>query len=148
MGSNSGIKLNITGFENLLEQIQQADGNINSATEQALNESAAVVAEELRSAATSAGVPASVVNAIKQDAAKWNGNKCSVSVGWKLGTFDPRNPSQGYKALFANYGTPHRQEHGKVKGQFFITDAKKRASKRVKKIQKQTLENILKGLEK
>lgn len=146
MGSNSGIKLDIKGFEKLLERVQEAEGDIESATTQALSESAAAVAAELRSAASAAGVPGSVTSGITQDAPKWEGNKCSVSVGWKVGSYDPRNLSQGFKAIFLNYGTPHRTQHGKVQGKRFIAAAKSAATSKARSAQKKAFNDILKGL--
>ena len=144
--AKSGISLKLKGFDKLLEEIQRANGDIKAATEQAMNKSVAVVEKELHQHCDAAGVPSSVSSAIRADRAQWRGNVCEAEVGWKLGAYDPKNPSQGHKAIFLNYGTPHRKKHGKVKGRLFIGKAKDASEKQVKKIQKQTLEEILKGL--
>jgi hypothetical protein len=71
------------------------------------------------------------------------GNTYRAEVGYKKGSYDPSNPSDGYKVVFLNYGTPRRTMHGKVKARGFILNAKKKASPQIKKAQKATLEKIL-----
>lgn len=148
MGKNSGIKLNLKGFDKLLEQIQEAGGNVDKATERAIDKSVDVVSQELHNACNSAGVPSSVSSEIKSERAKWTGNRCSARVGWRLGTYNPKNLSQGFKAIFLNYGTPRRKEHGKITARNFIATAKKASKPKLRKIQKETLDEILKGLPK
>lgn len=72
-----------------------------------------------------------------------DGNRYSAAVGYKKGSYDPSAPSDGYKVVFLNYGTPRRTKHGKVAARGFIQKAKKNASKQIKKAQKETLEKIL-----
>lgn len=148
MGKNSGIKLDIKGFNKLLEEIQRAGGDINKATEKAMNKSVDVVSQELKNACNKAGVPSSISSEIKSQPAEWDGNRCSAAVGWKLGAYNPDNPSQGYKAIFLNYGTPHRKKHGKITARNFIGAAKKSSTPKLRKIQKETFDEILKGLPK
>lgn len=148
MGKNSGSILNLKGFDKLLEQIQEAGGNVDKATEQAINKSVDVVSQDLHNACNSAGVPSSISSEIKTDRAEWNGNVCSSRVGWKLGAYNPDNPSQGYKAIFLNYGTPRRKKHGKITARNFIATTKETSKKKLRKIQKETLDEILKGLPK
>lgn len=159
-----GIKLNLNGFEKMLEEIQAAGGNVEAAAEETLNECAKVVETELHSACDAAGVHASISSEIGVQKGK-SGNRLSARVGWKMGSYDPKNPSAGYKAVFRNYGTIRRQvkdtgEHatvggnwktlgtdrGAVAGTGFIAAAKKASAPKVKKIQKKKLTEILKGL--
>lgn len=134
--------LEIKGFEKLLEKVQQAEGNIDKVTTMIANESVDIIYSDLKNAAEAAGVPSSVVNEITKEKATWHGNVCSAGVGWKLGSFNPDNPSQGYKAIFLNYGTPRRSKHGQIQGRFFITRAKGTSRKKVKKVQQKALEEI------
>lgn len=162
----AGIKLNLKGFEKLLDEIQEAGGNLVKATEEAVTASAEVVESELRSACNNAGVPASITSEI-HTTVEWNGNRCSAKVGWDMGSYDPKNPSAGYKAVFLNYGTPKRfvskdklhvnirgrwvtesKDRGAIAPKHFISSAKDAATPKVKKIQKKTLNEILKGLKK
>ncbi len=134
--------LEIKGFEKLLEKVQQAEGDIESVTTKVANEGVDIMYSDLKNAANAAGVPSSVSNEITKEKASWNGNVCSAGVGWKLGSFNPDKPSQGYKAIFLNYGTPRRSKHGQVQGRFFITSAKKSSKKKVKKAQENALKEI------
>ncbi len=162
----SGIKLNLKGFEKMLDEIQVVGGNIDSAAQVTLDECANVVETELRTACNSAGVPQSVSGEITVTKGK-NGNRFYAKVGWKMGGYDPKNPSAGYKAVFHNYGTTRRNvkdtgertpvggnwktlgtDRGAVTGSGFIGKAKKASSPKVKKIQKEKLAKILKGLKK
>ena len=69
-----------------------------------------------------------------------------VQVGWEMGEYNPQNLSEGFKALFLNFGTPHRSKHGKVKARGFITRAKKKSKKNIKAAQENALNEILRGL--
>lgn len=155
----------LQGFTELLEEIQKAGGSIDSATEKAVIESENVIEQSLKSACSSAGVPASISGAIDKELHK-NGNVYSGSVGWTLGAYDPRNPSTGYKAVFLNYGTARRmaktgrrhlingkwvtlhESRGAIAPRGFIEAGKRQSKAKVKAIQKQTFEEILKGLKK
>ena len=75
------------------------------------------------------------------------GDVYTAKVGWEIGTYDPTNLSQGYKALFLNYGTPKRKR-SQIKARYFIATAKKKAKNPIKDIQNQVLDDILKELEK
>lgn len=160
----AGIKLNLKGFEKMLEEIQAAGGNVEAAAEETLNECAKVVETELHSACDAAGVPSSISSEIGVQKGK-SGNRFFAKVGWKMGSYDPKNPSAGYKAVFRNYGTIRREvkdtgEHatvggnwktlgtdrGAVEGTGFISSAKESSAPKVRKIQKQKLDEILKGL--
>lgn len=160
----AGIKLNLNGFKQMLDEIQAAGGNVEQAAEETLNECANVVETELHSACDAAGVPSSVSSEIGVRKEK-SGNRFSAKVGWKMGNYDPNNLSAGYKAVFRNYGTIRREvkdtgEHatvggnwktlgtnrGAVTGTGFITQAKESSGPKVRKIQKQKLNEILKGL--
>ena len=135
-----GLKLDVKGIEDYLERIEKAGGNVDAAAMKAIKESADVAERELRNAA-SAKVPSSITEAITTEVSV-SGNTYFARVGWKRGIYDPKNLSQGYKAIFLNYGTP------RVKPRNFIETAKKKAKKPIKDIQNQVLDDILKELEK
>jgi hypothetical protein len=148
----------------MLEEIQAAGGNVEAAAQDTLNECAKVVETELNAACNAAGVPSSVSSEIDIRTGR-SGNRFFARVGWKMGNYDPKNPSAGFKAVFMNYGTIRRKvkdtgEHatvggnwktlgtdrGAVTGTGFIAQAKEESAPKVKKIQKQKLTEILKGL--
>ena len=160
------LKLTLIGFDGLLEEIQSASGEIASATERALQSSANLLTNEIRSGAAQRNVPTTdLINPTP----KWSGNRCSVEVGFKLGAYDSVNPSSGYLALFKEYGAPagggvrNVKESGiiaKVGGEFktlnksrgsvnadpFIRPALEQNQKAIREAQKTALERILGGL--
>ncbi len=135
--------LQLKGFDDLLEQIQKAGGSIDAAADSCLRQSANIMQTELQAQMQAAGVDSDLIDSMPQPQITVNGNRYSAAVGYKKGDYDPSNPSDGYKVVFLNYGTPRRTMHGKVKARGFIEKAKKKARPRIKAAQQETLEEIL-----
>lgn len=151
MGSKSVLRLQ--GFDTLIKEIDRAGGDIDNAIVKAIAESETIVEKQLKAECDRVGVPGSISGEIKKEAPKMQNDVCTGVVGWKLGAYDPKNPSPGYKAVFLNYGTVRRKtatgaNRGEIVGRGFITAAKKKSKKPVAKVQQETFENILKGLKK
>lgn len=140
--------LQLKGFDDLLDQIQKAGGSIDQATESCLRQSAQIMQRELKSQMQAAGVESGLINAMPQPQIEIKGNRYSAAVGYKKGSYDPNDPSDGYKVVFLNYGTPHRTMHGKVAARGFIQKAKKKARPQIKKAQQETLEKVLERVNK
>lgn len=145
MGSNSKSVLTLKGFDKLLQQIQATNGNIENAVVDAMEKSVEIVYRDLREEAHAKGVPDSVTTEIKKDPIKADGNYISGAVGWKLGQYNPRNLSQGYKAVFLNYGAV-RKNRGTIAARGFIAAAKEKSKKNVKSVQRKTFNEIIEGL--
>lgn len=135
--------LQLKGFDDLLEQIQKAGGSIDQAADSCLRQSAQIMQTELKAQMQAAGVDSNLINSMPPPQITVDGNKYSAAVGYKKGNFDPQDPSDGYKVVFLNYGTPRRTKHGKVAARGFIQAAKKKARPKIKKQQQATLEKIL-----
>ena len=162
----AGIKLTIK-FDPLLEKIQAANGDVSAAAMKAATESAKVVESELKAAASAAGVPSSITSAVGSEIKVENaGNRVVAEVGWKMGGYDPKNPSAGFKAAFLNFGTVRRKvkrdnirfdvggafrtldlDRGAIAGRGFIATAREQAAPKTKKVQRAVLKETLKGLE-
>lgn len=159
----AGIKLKFN-FADLLEEIQEAGGNVDKAAADLAELSADVVATELRAAAASSGTPASITNKIRKKVTA-EGSKCSVNVGWEMSGGSADDLSTGQKAAILNYGTPRRSVkksdiHAEIEGEFktlklnrgaitgkhFIADAKKSSAKRLKTAQQEALNKMLSDL--
>lgn len=138
--------LSLKGFEDMLADIERTGKNVDRAAEKALHAGAAEYEKALRAECAAANVPDSITREIETRVEMKN-NRYRVSVGWELGEYNPAELSQGYKALFLNYGTPHRKAHGKIKARGFIGAAKKKSKKKIKAAQAAALEEILRGLE-
>lgn len=161
----ASIKLSVD-FNGLLEKIKDAGGNVDSAARSVADQCAQAMHDELVSECSASGVPSSVSGAITHDVtATAGGNVYECKAGWKMGAYDPKNPSAGYKAVFLNYGTARRmtkkervhhafggefvtlgKDRGAIAARGFIARAKKSGGKRIKKIQKEALQKMLKEL--
>ena len=149
--AKGGIKINIKGFEKMLADIQAAGRDVDAAAAQAINESARVVDAELRTEAAESNVPDDITQQITTHTEQ-GADRYSAEVGWKLDTYNPQNPSAGYKAIFLNYGTVRRHTRlGHNRGaipkravnQQFIYRAKQRAAPKIRKIQNEILKKAL-----
>ena len=146
--AQSGIKIKLEGFDDILAKIQKAGGTIDKAAKTCIEKSADIMQAELKEQMQSVNVSARLINAMAPPKISVEGNRCTAAVGYEKGDYDPRNPSDGYKVVFLNYGTPKRTKHGKVKARGFIQSAKKNARPKIKKQQEETLNDILKELKK
>ena len=150
------LKLNLKGFDKMLEQLQAAGADVDKAAQRAITASAKIVENELRSEATAKGVPSDITAEITTRTSQ-SSDQYEAKVGWKLGSYDPRKPSAGYKAIFLNYGTVRRvTKKGASRGEIpkrteaqqFIYMAKKKARPKVKKAQQTIMERVMRDLEK
>lgn len=142
------IKLQLKGFDDMLESIQAAGGSIDRATDSCMRQSAQIMQTELQTEMRSTGVDGGLVSRMPQPEISVDGNRHTAKVGYKMGDYNPDDPSDGYKAAFWNYGTPNRTKHGKVAAHGYISRAKKKATPKIKKAQQQTLEKILERVSK
>ena len=146
--AQSGIKIKLEGFDYILAKIQKAGGTIDKAAKTCIEKSADIMQAELKSNMKSQDVSSRLINSMPPPKISVEGNRYTAAVGYEKGDYDPRNPSDGYKVVFLNYGTPKRTKHGKVKARGFIQSAKKSARPKIKKQQEETLNDILKELKK
>lgn len=163
--NKGGITVSVN-FEPLLERIKEAGGDMEEATWTAARKGAKAMFDELKAECAASGVPSSVSDAITFQAERDDaGNRFACSVGWRMPPYNPRELTAGYKAVFLNYGTPHRyaktgvhvnvggrwitlgDDRGSITGRGFIGRAKKKARPKIKKAQEEALQEILRGLE-
>ena len=149
--AKGGIKINLKGFEKMLADIQAAGKDVEAAAAQAITESARVVEADLRTEAAESNVQDDITQQITTHTEQ-GADRYSAEVGWKLDSYNPQNPSAGYKAIFLNYGTVRRRTRlGYNRGaipkravnQQFIYRAKQRAAPKVRKIQREILQKAL-----
>lgn len=163
----AGAKLSLKiDFDGMLEAIKDAGGDMNKAAMKAAEECAKVAHDELEAECRASGVPTSVSGAIEHGVnVTGGGNRYEIEAGWKKGDYDPKNPSAAYKAIFLNYGTPKgprqvkKKSHvpykggwvttlnrGQIVGRGFIDRAQDSMKKKVKRVQKEALQEMLKEL--
>lgn len=139
------IRLKLDGFDDLLSKIEKAGGSIDSAATTCLKNSASVMEKELKTQMSNSKVDSGLINRMPAPQIEKDGNRITARVGYKKGAYNPNDPSDGYEAVFINFGTPKRQPT-QIKARGFIARAKKKARPQIKKQQKQTLDEILRGL--
>lgn len=146
-----GISLSLKGFDKLLEQLKEAGKDVDTEAARLIKEDAAIVDTELKAACKASNVPNDIINEITKTVQS-SLNVYSAEVGWKLGNYDPKNPSAGYKAIFLNYGTVRRHtakgyDRGEIPkkptAQQFIAQAKRKAKTKISKRHKEMLKKML-----
>ena len=142
------ITLKLTGFEEMLTEIEKAGGSIDKAANQCMQKSAKLMDEELKAQMRTANVKSDLINRMPSPEVEKDGNRYTARVGFVKGEYNPTKPSDAYKAIFLNYGTPRRTKHGQVKARHFIENAKEKAKSKIENSQQQTLKEILGGLKK
>lgn len=151
------IKLQFGGFDRMLERVQKAGGDIDAAARQCMEESLQVLESNLKSEAAASGAGTSTI----RHTVTVNGNRISGETGWELGTYDSSNPSEGYDAMFREFGTGKHSKRGRGKDRQtaaghnrgsteprpFMEKARMESVKPVRAIQRKTLQKIVKELE-
>lgn len=137
MASKNNIQLNIEGFDELLKKIEDAGGSIKETVDKCMRTSAQIQQDELKAKMKKKEVSSGLIERMPAPEIKWSGNACIARVGYKKGSYDPHNLSDGYKAVFINYGTP------RIAPRKFIVAAHKAAKRKIKKEQEETLQKII-----
>jgi HK97 gp10 family phage protein len=135
------IKVEFKGFEEMIEKLQAANKDVDKAVEKCVRASAEIIDDQLKDSMRSAGVASSLIRDMDAIRYEREGNSFSAKVGYKKGAYNPKEPSDGYKAIFINYGTP------RITPRSFVADAKKKSKNKVKKEQEKILNEILGGLD-
>ncbi len=142
------IKLKIEGFDELMKAIEKAGKSADKAARECLEKSADIMQEQLKAEMQASGVPGDLIDAMPASEIDGTGGLVTARVGYKKGSYNPDDLSDGYKVLFYNYGTPNRTKHGKEAAHGFIQRAKRKAKHAIRKQQEATLHEILRGLAK
>jgi len=151
------VKLQVKGLEEMLDAVRRAGGDIDKAARQCMEQSVRVLESNLIKEAQASGASTSEV--FHQVTA--SGNRISGETGWHLGSYDSNNPSEGYEAMFVEFGTGKHSARGKGKDRQtaagynrgsteprpFIDKARKKSAKQIRAIQQETLQSIVKELE-
>lgn len=137
----SGI-LNLSGFDELIKKIEGAGGTVDGAVDTCMQQAAQVLQKEQKAAMRKKKVATDLINRMELPTVEKDGNTVTARVGYKKGAYDPKNLSDGYKAVFINYGTP------RISPRKFIEAAKKKAKPQVMKAAEETFNKILEDLKK
>lgn len=155
-----GIRL--YGFDDFITALQKAESiDVDQAAKQCFDQCCDIVVEALDSKMKDADVPESLQSKVSTFRV-YKHNKYLFSYGW--GRADDETFT---KVCYLNYGTPHRyvrndsqrvqidgkwvtvgDYRGKINPRDFISNAKRSAAQRMKKVQKDALKKIMDGLKK
>jgi hypothetical protein len=148
-------ELSLTGFEELAEALNKAGKNVDVEGRKCFEKCAENVYDALEAKAREAGLAENLIEKIDEIITEKHG-LWAYYVGWKKTRYNPRNLSPWAKVAFFNYGTPMRKtKSGQNRGQEtahpegthgFIKKAKLAARQKNKKLQKDTLTRIAKGI--
>ncbi len=131
--SKKGNFIEFYGSAELLNKIEDAAGNVNKAVEKALVKSAELPKKDMldfiRQHKDTGTTEASFVD----NEVKWDGDRLTLKTGFDI-------KKGGLPALFLDIGTP------KIKPSFFVYYAVEKNVNKIKQIQQETLQEILKEL--
>lgn len=152
----SKLRLALKGFDDMLAAVQKAGGDVDKAARDCMEKSVQVLESNLKKEAQASGADTSTVtHGVTQ-----KGNRISAETGWKLGDYDADNPSEGYRAMFVEFGTGRHSARGKGKDRKtaagynrgsteprpFMDKARKKSVKQIRAMQQETLQHITKEL--
>lgn len=120
------MKVEITGFSEILKKLTDLEGNVRKVTEKALEESYEIVTKKAEAAMAPSYLPAKgkystgqTLGALKRDqAVMWQGDTAYIRVG-----FDLREG--GLVSLFLMYGTPRMAPDKALYNAFYSAKTKK-----------------------
>lgn len=151
------MRLQVKGFDEMLDKIQKAGGDVDKAARNCMEKSIKILESNLINEAQASGADTGEV----AHSVTVSGNRIAAETGWKLGSYDSNNPSEGYRAMFVEFGTGKSSARSKGKDRQtaagynrgsteprpFIAKARKKSAKPIRAIQQETLQNIVKELE-
>lgn len=138
--------ITLYGFDEWANRVKEAANvDVDKAIEKCFEECSNIVDDALESQMQKANVPQSL-RAKKSIYKDRRGNVYVFSDGWLK-----RDEEAFLKICYLNYGTPKRYTkagayRGKISPRYFITNAKRSAAQKVKKVQKDALNEIMKGV--
>lgn len=143
MARKQAVSLN--GFDEMIKALEKAGKDIDAIASDCARRTAEIADANLRDQMRKSGVPNDLINDMPLPKVEHDGNAFYVQVGYEKDRYDPANPSETYKAVFLNYGTPHRSpDRGQLKKKGFVSKAKRKSVKEIKKAEEQALTEMLK----
>ena len=142
--SKKGISLDLVGFDVFVKKLEAAGQSVDATCEKAIKRAADTADSALREEMKRSNVSSRLISSMPPPEIEKKESVYTARVGYKKGAYHPENPSDGYKVVFLNYGTPRRKKHGKVKARGFISRAKRKAKARIKQAENDAFETIIK----
>lgn len=143
------IKLELNGFEQQIRKLEAVGKKADATVHEAATAAAAILQSELKSEMAKAdetGGMSRLISRMPAPEVEQSGGVSTARAGYRKGEYNPDNISDGYKAVFLNYGTPRRSKHGKVRPRGFIDKAKKAAKPKITAECKKIFDRAIKEL--
>lgn len=137
----ANLKLNIDGFDELIQKLQESNKNVKEIIHKVSTEGKQIVEEEYKNQMRLKNVDSGLISRMDPSSIETDGSITTVEVGYKKGQYHPKDISDGYKAIFINYGTP------RIKPRNFIKATKKKVKRQLEKKYQKALSEILEELE-
>ena len=134
--------ISLEGFTDLLKEIEKAGGKAQDAVIKCAKDGAEIMQKELKNQ-MQGHTSSRLIKDMPSPDVKFEGGAVHAHVGYKVGDYNPKNLTDGFKFIFINYGTPRIKP-----AREFIKKAKRKATPKIKKMQEQTFNEILEGLKK
>lgn len=136
------LKLTTKGFAQFEQALKVAEEKAIGVIIDAMQDAARDFTHEIKAGAQARDLPQESLDAIMEPVVKYEQNVISCTAGFKLGEYGDGDGG-GYIALYREYGTPHRQKHGKQQPDPFIEPARNKAARAYKKAAKAGLDKVL-----
>lgn len=152
------IKLQLNGFDDYIKKLRKAGANVQKVTEDAILKSGAVVNTELENQIRSESRMSAktkeriLERMIEPTITHSTEDIVSGEAGIRIGSYDPKDLSGGFIALFNEYGTSERktkkgERRGSLEELQFTQRALRKSTPKIRKLQEGILEKALKELE-
>lgn len=133
-GTSLKTGIEIQGVSDLLKQIEAAGGKVDEAVQKAANETLKIVGEDMQAFMSKHKQTGDTYESFEQPPATIRNGKVESMVGYNI-------KKGGLPAIFLDVGTP------KIKPHFFRYYAVNNNSKHIQEIQRDALNEILRGLQ-
>lgn len=126
-------------FQELIEKLAKKNKDIAPIAKKMLKESADITQQAINQSALTHNYSRQMIESeIMPTVEQIN----DFSFRCKVGFDSNANSNGAMHAIFVNYGTPKRKEHGKVEATYFFTKAIKQTASKRKAIQKKIVEEV------
>lgn len=130
--------IRINGFDELIEKLAKRGEDIDHVTNRTLIKCSVNANKVIHQEAQKHSVSGKLQSAIQEPKIIKGANSYTLEIG-----FDKEgNPEGTTHAIFINYGTPRRKEHGKIEKSLAFTNAFRRARTACNKVVKEELKKL------
>lgn len=136
MAKKRRLSLEFEGFEQVIQDFERMGGNVKSATEKALKESAKLVTENAKSEIKRHRLTGVTEDSLRENMpVEWQGATAEIKVGFDI-------KGGGLPSIFLMYGTPKMTPDTKLYNAFYGNSTKKKVHALQEKIFKEEIQKL------